>query len=333
MKNMNGLFPFSSFVIFVISSCSLSGQSQNIRNYYSDLSFHNNFKVMQLSDMHFSSYDDLNEDFRFLDLSINEASPDLIVITGDSFTFASKATVDAVLNYFENLNIPWTLTFGNHDEQVYVSSSYISQKLDSFPNCLYRFYDDNLNGQGNNIINLKTGDLVNYQIFIVDSNAYTYEKGMSYDYVHEEQIEWYKSAIVDVNKTRYGSSWKIGDNAINSIVFEHIPVPEYADAIEAYKKDPSIGKGWNREKASAPTYNSGFFDAMKEYNSTKAMFVGHDHINNFDILYQGIHLCYGAKSTDNMYHDDDMLGYCLISIEDETSFKSEVIYHSYGEIK
>lgn len=332
MKN-NRKFSFSILAItaFMCTACSLTGPSREVQEYFSELPYQDSFKIMQLSDMHFSSYDNLKEDFDFLDLLIEEAKPNLIIITGDSFTFASKDTVHSVLNFFEKKDIPWTYTFGNHDEQVYGSSTYISEYLNSLDNCLYRYYEDGLTGQGNNVINLVKDGKTMYQIFVVDSNAYTYQNYAGYDYVHEDQIGWYKSAIERVNKERFSASWKIGDETINSLIFQHIPIPEYADALVAYAANPSIGTGWNREKCSPPKYNSGFFDAIKEYNSSKAMFAGHDHINNFDVLYEGVHLVYGAKSTDNMYHDDDMLGYRLITIESENSFSTSVFYHAYGE--
>ena len=46
------------------------------------------------------------------------------------------------------------------------------------------------------------------------------------------------------------------------------------------------------------------------------MFCGHDHINNSVIDYEGVILGYGVKSTWEIYHDDDILGYCLITLTD-----------------
>ena len=63
------------------------------------------------------------------------------------------------------------------------------------------------------------------------------------------------------------------------------------------------------------------------------MFFGHDHINNFEVDYQGVKFCYGIKSTDRIYHDDDMLGAQTITIHDDHSLKIDRYYHTYAEVK
>ena len=77
--------------------------------------------------------------------------------------------------------------------------------------------------------------------------------------------------------------------------------------------------GEKRENTCPPEYNSGFFDVIKEKGSTKAMFFGHDHINNFEVDYEGVKFCYGMKSTDRIYYADDMLGYKTIKIANDHS--------------
>ena len=76
-----------------------------------------------------------------------------------------------------------------------------------------------------------------------------------------------------------------------------------------------------------------FFDVIKDLGSTKAMFFGHDHINNFEADYQGVKFCYGIKSTDRIYHDDDMMGCQTITIHDDHSLKIDRYYHTYAEVK
>ena len=72
---------------------------------------------------------------------------------------------------------------------------------------------------------------------------------------------------------------------------------------------------------------------IKELGSTKAMFFGHDHINNFEVDYQGVKFCYGIKSTDRIYHDVDMMGCQTITIHDDHSLKIDRYYHTYAEVK
>jgi hypothetical protein len=114
-------------------------------------------------------------------------------------------------------------------------------------------------------------------------------------------------------------------------MFYHIPLPEINDAWE--KGEKIYDKGEKRENCCPPDYNSGFFDKIKSLGSTSAMFFGHDHINNFEADYQGVKFCYGIKSTDRIYHDDDMMGCQTITIHDDHSLKIDRYYHTYAEVK
>jgi len=49
--------------------------------------------------------------------------------------------------------------------------------------------------------------------------------------------------------------------------------------------------------------NTGFFAAVKTNGDISAMFVGHDHNNDFGGWYEGIELVYGRKSGYNCYGD------------------------------
>ena len=83
------------------------------------------------------------------------------------------------------------------------------------------------------------------------------------------------------------------------------------------------GQGEFREGVGDPGYDNGAFTSMRESNIL-AYFVGHDHINYCDIIYNHDDsnvankaiFSYGVKSTDQIYHDDDMLGYKLINLKD-----------------
>ncbi len=301
------------------------------------------YKIMQLSDLHFSCYDYLEEDFNYLKFLMKEAQPNLVVITGDCFTFASKTVVRRVYDFFNNTvkeieSQPyWVVTMGNHDEQIYGAYNYTSIYASSLDRCLLNYHeDDALTGISNTIVNLYDPldmNKVKYQIFVIDSNSYTYNP-IGYDYVHQDQIDWYKTAIERANQP-YGWTPTSGTNApVKSIIFEHIPVPEFNNAYKDYESDPTKGTGDNRENPSASNYNSNFYQTIKEYRSTTAMIVGHDHVNNSDIVYDGnFRFIYGAKSTDNMYYDGDRLGYRLVTLDssDSFGFKTSEVYHVYAD--
>lgn len=70
----------------------------------------------------------------------------------------------------------------------------------------------------------------------------------------------------------------------------HIALPEYNEVW-----DTRICYGDKREEVCAPKINSGFFTAMLETGHTKAVFVGHDHINDYIGDLYGILLGYGRR--------------------------------------
>ena len=55
------------------------------------------------------------------------------------------------------------------------------------------------------------------------------------------------------------------------------------------------------EQISSQSKDTGFFDSMLTNGMSQAVFVGHDHRNNFVFTHQGIKLVYGRNSGYNAY--------------------------------
>ena len=116
----------------------------------------------------------------------------------------------------------------------------------------------------------------------------------------------------------------------------HIPVCEFNDAwISANGSDelgvlaPELAPdalGSLGEGVSCPPVNNGFFDVCKDLGSTKNIFAGHDHVNNFQICYEGINLTYTLKTGYGAYYTDGMMGGTVISIDSDGSACTEHIY-------
>lgn len=314
----------SLLLVSLLTSCSLTGERQPIEKYMLDLTYKDGYKILQLTDIHLSAQDDLQEDYKFMDLSINESTPDLIVLTGDTFITASREVIDSFFEYLDKKDIPWAFTYGNHDEEGSFNPNYINDKILSSKNSIFANFSDDVTGSSNYIINLKQENKIKYQLYIIDSNSY-HPLGWGYDYIHDDQVEWYERGV---NKTT-----ELTGSVVNSLAFFHIPLIEYKTAYEQYINGEISGSGINKENVSASSHNSGLFNKMKQLGSTKAVFVGHDHINDSHIMYQGIELCYGVKSTDNIYHDEAMMGSTLITINSTTSYSVERHFHTYKEIR
>lgn len=72
------------------------------------------------------------------------------------------------------------------------------------------------------------------------------------------------------------------------IAYFHIPLPEYASF------DASNFTGERQEGISSASINSGFFTTLVEAGDVKAVFTGHDHLNDFCGELTGINLCYAG---------------------------------------
>ena len=328
------LFLFPSIIAMSLTAC--ANVRHEISEYVLELNYSNNYRILQLTDTHIGDKDNTQLHYDFIDLTIKEAHPDLIVITGDVFTFASKATAKEFFKFIDDHGINWTLTWGNHDEQCYFSIDWLTRTLNNYgSHCVFKdIQDDDVQGNANFAINLKVGNAVFEQLIIMDSNRYYYGNYFGYDYFKENQIEWYER-LIDETKANNGGI------TVPSLMFYHIPLPEVNDAWEAAQKNPLLIKhpeankpteGQQNEDPCNPKYNSGFFKTIKEKGSTHGMFFGHDHINNYVINYEGIDFGYGIKATDRVYYDDSLLGGRVITLHPDHSLSYEDYYHTYGEV-
>ncbi len=327
-----------------LSACSLAGKAHPSSDYVLDLdiSGKDDYKILQLTDIHLGDKDNQQLHFDFMDLIIDDANADFIVVTGDIFTFASRSTAIRFFKWLDGHNLPWTVTFGNHDEQCYFSIDWLTGYLNTLnkkrlvanpkdpSNCVFLdIQDDKLHGNANFAINLKKDGNIFEQLIVMDSNRYYYGTYFGYDWIKPEQIQWY-SDLVDYTTEQNGGE------TVKSMLFYHIPLPEINKAWDLgtnHNFEGTEESGDERETTCPPDHNSGFFEVIKQKDSTKAMFFGHDHVNDFCKDYEGITFCYGVKSTDRIYYDDKLLGGQVITIHNDNSFSVKQIHHTYEEVK
>lgn len=322
-------FLLSSVAMLCLSAC--SGVKHDIKEYILELNYNSDdFRILQLTDTHIGDKDNTQLHYDFMQKTINDANADFIVVTGDVFTFASRGTAKEFFAFMEKQEKPWTLVFGNHDEQCFFSIDWVTSELNNYGgHCLFKdIQNDDVQGNSNFAINLKKGDKVFEQLIFMDSNRYNYTGSFGYDYFKQNQIDWYSSLIDETTRQNGGA-------VVPSLMFYHIPLPEIVDAWEGAKKNPALIKvadGELQETPCCPDYNSGFFKVIKEKGSTHGMYFGHDHVNNCVIEYEGIDFGYGIKATDRVYYDDCMLGGRVITLKNDHSLEYTDYYHSYKEV-
>lgn len=112
---------------------------------------------------------------------------------------------------------------------------------------------------------------------------------MEDDVIHFSQINWYWNTSVALEN--YNGS------KIPAMMFSIIPLYEW-NYISRNPKQTNM-QGKQNEEVSAPEANSGLLWAVYERGDVKAMFCGHDHVNDFHGTFMGITMGYtptiGAK--------------------------------------
>ena len=291
------------------------------------------FKVVQLTDVHlgggFMSLSKDSSAMQAVASMLTAEKPDLVIVTGDiaypvpfqAGTFNNKTGAKLFANLMETLGVYWTLGFGNHDTEAY--SYYTREDIadfytsGAFPHCLFVPGPEEIDGCGNQVIKVKNSDGVITQAFVVlDSHSYTNGDFLGirwwYDNVHENQIEWYKDEIARMNAEN-SAKLKLTDPAraeelkdlgtVKSMLFFHIPLTEYKYAWEelaanGYQNTENVQyiTGMVGETGKCIYCGVGdddLFETVQELGSTKAIFCGHDHYNNFSVKYKGVDLVYG----------------------------------------
>lgn len=307
-----------------------------------------NFKILQITDIHLGgSLLSYAKDIRALKAVyalIRHTRPDLVIVTGDmtfpvglfSFSLNNYAPASQFAAFMRNVGVPWAFAYGNHDTESTATHSpaeldevYRSLSYKTSGTLLYPYIQPEITGRNNQLIEIRNGDgSLNQALFLLDSNAYADGKRKGYDYIRDDQVDWYAEEVIRLRE-REG-------RAVSSMAFFHIPLQQYRTAYELYEQGSGQVRyffGENREKVPGRVCCSDspgrLFEAMLELGSTKAVFCGHDHYNNMSLEYQGIRLTYGMSidylAMPGIAADTRQRGATLITLHADSSFTIEQV--------
>ena len=290
------------------------------------------FKVVQLTDIHIGGGSfSLKTDKMALNAvaaMLTAEKPDLVVLTGDmaypvpfqAGTFNNSISTKMLIELLEKLGVYYAPVFGNHDSEAYSTHNREAVAdlwgAEDLKYSLFKKGPAELDGFGNYTIKVKNSNgIVKNVLFCIDSHDYTDGDILGifwkYDNIHENQIEWYKNTVlaIDAANKAIDPTYPM----FTSLAFFHIPLEEYGIAWNEYSangyKDTENVKykgGYfheDDEKSYPGIYPENLFETMLELGSTKAIFCGHDHINNAILEYKGINLVYGM-SVDYLAYTD-----------------------------
>lgn len=294
------------------------------------------YSVLQVTDVHILN--DEKKDakaFKTITAMVEASKPDMIVVTGDVTSEKENFTAfKTFCTFMEEFNIPWAFVFGNHegldiayepgevlDPEKIADKQTLSDYLESLDNCIYERGDENVDGMGNYYYTVtdENGKVIT-SLIMMDSHSYD-EENEGYDHFHENQVEWYENTIKSIAKEVNGDETKV----VPSLAFFHVPMQEYRTGYDEAKGTDKRLWGYRFEGEGCPAVDDQMFEKMVELGSTKGCFAGHDHMNNYEVEYQGIRLAYGLSCDHNIYVVP-LRGGKLIEIKEDGSFTTRALF-------
>ena len=237
----------------------------------------------------------------------------------------------------------FVVVFGNHDDEGGVSKETQMEYYQSYPGCLASA--GNVTGVGNYNLLVYGSDgktpVVNLWFF--DSGSYAPEGQGKYDWVRQDQLDWYL-------ETEAVLAAQNGGTPIPAYAFQHIIVPDIYDAMDivpsSEKKNGAVeGYGCRKgtyysaasvieagtlgEAPCPPDVNGGEFAAWKQGGDIVAGFFGHDHVNDFIIPYEGIDLINTNSTGFYIYGAGENHGARLVTLResDPTAYETQMLYY------
>ena len=286
------------------------------------------FTVLQLTDTqddHYPAWDMLN----LVRRAVETADPDLIVFTGDlvedtrvgdagidampglegvavkdirgnldvAKTRANvEAAVDAVFSVLEEYGVPYVIALGNNDRKVGLSAADWLEIFSKYPHCVaFDESPDAADGLDYHVAVKGTDGADKFNIWLMDTGL----GGIS-----DAQVDWYR----ETSKAITGQN---GGTPVPALAFQHIQVADIGNLFEYCSATDEgarrVDSGWVRlNKDIAGGYNfygyepgraSYEFTAWKECGDVIGAFFGHQHVEGFSGVWQGIELgfTYGCE--------------------------------------
>ena len=261
----------------------------------SELQFnkHGKFKIVQFTDVHFK-YKNPASDIALerINQVLDEEQPDFVIFTGDVvYSAPADKGMLQVLEQVSKRKLPFVVTFGNHDNEQGMTREQLYDIIRQVPGNLMPDRGSVLSPDY--VLTVKASSDAKKDaavLYCMDSHSYSPLKDVKgYAWLTFDQVNWYRQQSAAYTARN-------GGKPLPALAFFHIPVPEYN---EAASDENAILRGTRMEEACAPKLNTGMFTAMKESGDVMGIFVGHDHDNDYAVMWKGILLAYGRFTGGN----------------------------------
>ncbi|MCQ2814672.1 MAG: metallophosphoesterase [Bacilli bacterium] len=313
------------------------------------------FVVANFTDVHVTDQSMISETGttgKTIKYGVEHSNPDIMLFSGD--VAGNLTQLGYLLDYLDQFEIPYFFVQGNHDHQFLNYNSMETRIAQS----KYGYIEkgpDSLASQGNYTIKIKNSsdELVHGFIMMDTGNKHstiddslveyvknpisgvkygsykgqtTYCDSQGWDGLHGNQIDWYESTVNELG--------------CDTSLICHIPPLEFVKAYEQYqdaknKSDTAaiaacapIGQCNMGEQCCGSIEQYGLFESVLSLGSTKNIICGHDHLNDFSLLYKGVRLTYSLKTGEGSYWKDDgtRCGYTELTIDKSGKTSLDQIY-------
>ncbi|KAL6004985.1 hypothetical protein ACLOJK_005544 [Asimina triloba] len=230
--------------------------------------------------------------------------------------------------------IPWAAVLGNHDQESTLSRGDVMRHIVQMDRTVSRLNptvdscsSEEIDGFGNynlEVAGVAGSGLQNKSVlnlYFLDSGDYSTVPSISgYGWIKPSQQLWFQRTSYKLqvqlwlghgSEYRYRKAYRLPSKRIRygcivsimreymsgsdgqkqqapGLAYFHIPLPEFSSF------DTSNFTGVKQEGISSASINSGFFPTMVEAGDVKAVFTGHDHVNDFCGKLMNINLCYAG---------------------------------------
>lgn len=253
---------------------------------YLSMNKKNKFRIAQITDVHLNHYPfDENDQIILMDIkrALETLKPDLIMLTGDYVnTYQNEQEEVIFRNFFAFLNqfhAPKAITYGNHDSERCLDRVDIEKIFNEIVvNRVKREDEAIIEGLPHYTVSIKGNDGLSNVLYIMDSGRTAPGPDRTNDWMLPDQVKWFRKT-----SQRYAGMK-------HNLVFMHIPLPEYDRA------RVNILNGELREPGqliSISRINTGLFSELFFSEQIDSVYCGHNHLNNAEMLWEGIRLIYG----------------------------------------
>lgn len=268
--------------------------------------------------------------FSYIREVVSKTKPDLIVITGDIIYGRfddSGIQQQALISTMESLNIPWCPVFGNHDNETAKGINWQCEQYENATNCLFKRGKIELS-KGNYTVGIVRDGKFERILYLMNSNGCGEPSGQSVaDGINKTpgltqgHQRWFKNLSADIYN-------KLDKKFVPGFAFFHIPTKDFVDAgASVSPQSPSnfdlgndYSKNWGIMQEVSSCSNTYFARHFRDAK-IEACFVGHDHLNNFAIDFDGVKWVYGLKTGSYDYSPQKMGGNLISVKKDNYSVK------------